>query len=174
MKKIFVWILIIFLIAVSAKYLLHNISFIIPTDNNEEYKTEIIERCLTFEEKKENSQYNNECLINFNETFTPQNVEQAIDYAKKLKFAYRNQDINYLSNILVYPVKINNYNNNDLIINSKEDFLKLDKDILMKESIFKDIDSNRLFWNWQGYMLGNGNIWFWVDEKISNITINLN
>ena len=178
MKKFFITILIFLFILCGI------ITYIILSDNNHfahyildnNYKKEVIERCQTFEEYENGSKTNEpDCLTSFDETFSPFKVKIAIDYAKKIKYAYRKEDINALSNILVYPVRINNYKNKNLTINTKKELLELDKNIISNKSVFDAIDRNKLFWNWQGYMLGNGEFWFWINDnnEIEEITINI-
>ena len=80
-----------------------------------------------------------------------------------------------LSNVVTYPLFIYGYKGHRFIkIKSKEEFLKLDKKIILDKKIYKEIEENKLFWNWKGFMLGQGVIWFWADTDISNISININ
>ena len=43
----------------------------------------------------------------------------------------------------------------------------------MNKTIFNAIDEYPLFWNYQGFMLGNGQIWFFVNDGISDVVLNL-
>ena len=178
MKKFFIIILIfLFILCCIITYKIlsaNNYSEHYILDNN--YKKEVIERCQTFEEhEKDPTTKEPDCLTSFSETFSPFKVKIAINYAKKIKYVYRKEDINALSNILVYPVRINNYKNKNLVINTKKELLELDKNIIVNKSVFDAIDSNKLFWNWQGYMLGNGEFWFWINDnnEIKEVTINI-
>ena len=174
MKKIICFSIILSFIIIT---IIHNYNIVIADskiDINPKYKEEIVKRCQTFEEYENNKLNSNlSCLTNFDETFTPQKVDIAIDFAKKIKYVYRTQDFITLSNILPYPLEINNYKNQNIVIKSKQEFLKLDKEILLNKKIFNKINDNELFWNYKGFMLGNGAIWFWIDNDISNVTINL-
>ena len=140
-----------------------------------ENKKEPIERCPTFEEYENNKKLYKQtsCLVSFNETFTKEKVKTAIIFSQQLKYAYKQQDMELLADIVSYPIYINQYKNKNLVINSKDEFLKLDKNIILNKSIYNDIDGNKLFWNYQGFILGNGKIIFWINEKISDIVINI-
>ncbi len=141
---------------------------------NPQYQLEEIERCPTFEEYERNIYlYRNTCIVNFDDTFTEQKVNLAIDFAKKIKYIYRTQDFPTLANILPYPVYINNYKKKNIVINSKEELLKLNQKNIFKKSTFEAIDNNKLFWNLQGFCLGNGDIWFWIDDEVNSVNINL-
>ncbi len=175
MKKFLCFILILNIIIIfSSIYIDYAISEEEIKNINPQYKLEKIERCPTFEEYEGNIDlYKNTCLVDFDDTFTLQKVSLAIDFAKKIKYVYRTQDFTTLANILPYPVYINNYKKKNIIINSKKELFKLDKNILLNNNIFLEIDQNRLFWNWRGFMLGNGSIWFWIDDEVNSVTINL-
>ena len=140
-----------------------------------ETKKEHIERCPTFEEYENNKKLYKQtpCLVSFNETFTKEKVKTAINFSQQLKYAYKHQDMELLADIISYPLYINQYRNKNIVINSKDEFLKLDKNIILNKSIYNDINDNKLFWNYQGFILGNGKIIFWIDEKVSDIVINI-
>lgn len=142
---------------------------------NPKYQNEKVELCPTFEEYEKNPNlYNITCFVNYNDTFTPQKVDLAIDFVKKIKYVYRTEDFIALVNLLPYPLYINNYKKRNIVINSNKELLKLNKKIILNQSILKTIDNNKLFWNWQGYSIGNGKIWFRIDNNnISDVTINL-
>ncbi len=176
MKK---FLILCFIFIFSSIYINYAISEEEIKNINPQYQLEEIERCPTFEEYESNIDlYKNTCLVDFDDTFTKQKVNLAIDFAKKIKYVYRTQDFTTLANIFPYPVYINNYKKKNIVIDSKEEFLKLNKKNVLKKYIFKKstfeaIDNNKLFWNWQGFCLGNGDIWFWIDDEVNSVTINL-
>ena len=134
-----------------------------------------MERCPTQEEIDKNSDgYTDiKCIVNFDNQITEEKAVLALDFAKKIKYLYRKQDMKALSNILPYPVRINNYKKSNITVKTKKDFLKLDKKIIMNKTIFNAIDEYPLFWNYQGFILGNGQIWFFVNDGISDVVLNL-
>lgn len=112
--------------------------------------------------------------VDSDEIFTQEKINTAIDFSKKIKYIYKIQDMELLAQILPYPVTINKYKNRNITINTKEEFKKLNKNIILNKDIYNAINNNKLFWNWQGFMLGNGQIWFWVDNDVSNVVFNFN
>lgn len=142
---------------------------------NAKYQNEKIERCPTQEEISKNpDKYSNiQCIVSFNEHITEKKAELALDFSKKIKYLYKKQDIKALSNILPYPIRINNYKKSNITVKTKKDFLKLDKKLIMNKTIFNEIDKYPLFWNYQGFMLGDGQIWFFVNDEISDVVLNL-
>lgn len=140
-----------------------------------EYKKEKVELCTPWEETEEIEKSNIICISGSKNLFSEESINIAIDFTKKIKYAYRTQDFELLSNVVTYPLSIYGYKGHRFIeIKSKEEFLKLDKAIILDKEIYKEIEENKLFWNWKGFMLGQGVIWFWVDTDISNISININ
>ena len=142
------------------------------TDNK--YKKEHISLCSSQKEVENNSKLPNKvnCTSANTNLYPKKDIDLAIDFAKKVKYAYRNRDMDYFANILTYPLNIN-YNKTVTTINSKEEFMELDKNVLFGDNKFEEIDKNGLFNNYMGFMLGNGLIWFWSENEISNIVINL-
>jgi len=111
-------------------------------------------------------------------TIQKKQFDTALDYAKKLKYIYKTKNINALANIAPYPnVYINNYKNKKFIkIKSKQQLLKLDKNVLFGKNAYNEINNNAIFWNWRGFMLGAGSVWFFVEKNgdIGDLSINVN
>lgn len=140
-----------------------------------EYKKEKVELCTPWPETEKLEDSKIDCISGSKNLFTEESFDIAIDFTKKIKYAYRTQDFELLSNVVTYPIYIYGYKRHNFVkIKSKEEFLKLDKTIILDKEIYKEIEDNKLFWNWKGFMLGQGVIWFWVDTDISNISININ
>ncbi len=147
---------------------------------NPEYKKEVINWCPSFEETELNEKliekYN--CGAASKEYYAKKQFDTAFDYAKKLKYIYKTRDINALAEIAPYPeVYIHNYKNKDFMeIKSKQQLLKLDKNALFGKSAYNEINNNAIFWNWRGFMLGAGSLWFFVENNgnIGNLSIYVN
>lgn len=140
-----------------------------------EYKKEKVELCIPWEETEKIEKSNIDCISGSKNLFSEESINIAIDFTKKIKYAYKIKNFDILANSFTYPLFIHGYKGQDFIeIKSKEEFLKLDKKIILNKNIYKEIEKNKLFWNWKGFMLGQGVIWFWADTDISDISININ
>ncbi|MBR1617185.1 hypothetical protein IJ670_03450 [bacterium] len=144
--------------SISSNYIDEHIS-ICPTNKDIEKYPELINRCN---------------CTNASDMYSIKTVRLAYDFAKKIKYIYRTKDLRAFANIVPYPVTIRGYYGKNLLINSKVELLKLDRDILFNSLIFNQIDNSALFWNVQGFMLADGAIWYYADDKISDVVINLN
>ncbi len=180
MKKLFIVLIFVTSALYGCSYDIFNKDESGASDFYKNYKKEKIEKCLSYEQAKENPELVDQygCVGGGSDLFSDETVNLAIDYAKQIKYIFKTKDIKTLSQIVSYPVYIHNYpgKDKDIIINSEEELLKLDKNILFPKSTYKAIDENKLFWNWRGFMLGNGEVWFWADDKeskISNLTFNI-
>lgn len=107
--------------------------------------------------------------------YSKQQREIALDFAKKIKYIYKTQDINALANIAPYPnVYIHNYKNKKFIeIKSKEELLKLDKSILLNKSMLDEINNSYLNWYWAGFEFSKGGVLFFVKDKVDMLSIHL-
>lgn len=97
---------------------------------NNEYKKETIEICLSSGKTLNtvNFKDNIDCISGELNIFSQNSVNLAIDFSKKLKYAYKTQNFKLLADILTYPLFIHGYKGEKLIIiNSKEEFFKTDK-----------------------------------------------
>ena len=147
---------------------------------NLEYKKEIVNWCQSFEERNDGNQAmlieKYQCIGASKKCFPKEYFPIALDFAKKLKYIYRTKDINALANIAPYPeVYIYNYKNKDFIeIKSKQQLLKLDKNILLKRSIFDDINKSYINWSWRGFEFSQAGILFFVENnKVTMLSIHL-
>ena len=170
MKKILISILILFSIntTINAK----------PINPN--YKKEVVNFCPSFEDRTDTNQvmlikkYN--CIGASKNCFPKEYFDVALDFAKKLKYVYRTKDIQALADIAPYPsVYIENYKNKEFIkIKSKQQLLRLDKNILLNRSMFKKINESYINWSWRGFDFSRVDIMFFIENnKVVMLAINL-
>jgi len=145
---------------------------------NSDYKKEEFHWCPSMEEagywrKKYIDKYG--CIGASIDLYSKQQREIALDFAKKLKYIYKTQDINALANIAPYPnVYIHNYKNKKFIeIKSKEELLKLDKSILFNKSMLDEINSSYLNWYWAGFEFSTDGVLFFIKDKVEMLSIRL-
>ena len=147
---------------------------------NPEYKKETINWCPSFEESEKHPELVEKygCGAGGQNYYSKKQFDVAYDYAKKIKYIYKTKDIEALANIAPYPnVYIEKYKNKKFIqIKSKEELLKLDKNALFGKSAYDEINNSAIFWNWRGFNLGRGSVWFFVEEdgSIGNLSIYVN
>ena len=149
---------------------------------NEAYKKENISMCMTFEEAEKDPEKakNASCIADCRANFSEESCAAGVDFAKKIKYAFRHKDFETFANIIPYPITISEIETSSgkvkssITISSKRELLNLDKGKIMNDKIFKAIDENDIFVNWKGFMLGNGTIWwFQSGSKISDLRINI-
>ena len=110
---------------------------------------------------------------------TPERAKQqreiALDFAKKIKYIYKTQDINALANIAPYPnVFIYNYKNKKFIkIKTKEELLKLDKNVLLNRNTSSKINESFLNWSWEGFNFSHCGVLFFIENKVVMLAISL-
>ena len=86
---------------------------------------------------------------------TSEEVEQ---FAEEIKNDILKRDWDALSEKISYPIAING-----TTVNNREDFLKLDIDGKLNQEFVEAIRAEtcrKMFCNWQGVMMGDGQIWF--------------
>ena len=112
--------------------------------------------------------------------FSEDSCAAGVDFAKKLKYVFRNKDFETFANIIPYPITISEIETSSgkekssITINSKRELLNLDKGKIMNDKIFKAIDENGIFVNWKGFMLGQGEFWwFQSGNETSGLSINI-
>ena len=88
--------------------------------------------------------------------------QNALKYATKIKEVIEAENFEEFANMIHYPITINDYYGEGkyVVVENKEQFLKLDKKIVFNEHLKKSLKTNEIFVNWQGFMIGNGDIWF--------------
>ena len=88
--------------------------------------------------------------------------QNALKYATKIKEVIEAENFEEFANMIHYPIAINDYYGEGkyIVIENKEQFLKLDKKIIFNKHLKKTLKTNEIFVNWQGFMIGNGDIWF--------------
>ncbi len=107
--------------------------------------------------------------------YSKQQREIALDFAKKIKYIYKTQDINALANIAPYPnVFIYNYKNKKFIkIKTKEELLKLDKNVLLNRNTSSKINESFLNWSWEGFNFSHCGVLFFIENKVVMLAISL-
>lgn len=145
---------------------------------NSDYKKEEFNWCPSMEEagywrEKYIDKYG--CIGASIDLYSKQQREIALDFAKKLKYIYKTQDINALADIAPYPdVFIYNYKNKKFIkIETKEELLKLDKNVLLNKNTSNKIDESFLNWSWEGFNFSHCGVLFFVENKVVMLTISL-
>ena len=85
-------------------------------------------------------------------------------FANKFKEAVVNKDRNTVASMILYPTKAI-LKNKAVIINNEKGFLELYDDIFDKDlnSKIANADTHNMFANYQGVMLGDGEVWFGSD-----------
>ena len=145
----------------------------------DEYKKETVNWCPASEDSndiiREKLIEKYDCIGASKKCYNQKQYEIALDYAKKIKYIFRTKDLNALANIAPYPsVYIYNYKNKEFIeIKSKQQLLKMDRKAILNRNTYNDIYKSNLFWNWKGFMLGRGAIWFYVEDKVVMLAIYL-
>ena len=94
--------------------------------------------------------------------WTEQEQVAALDFAKKVKTAIINKDMNKISELIAFPIVIDFVQSKDEItVKNVQDFLKLKFDDIFSQKMCKKIiETKELFANQHGFMFGNGEIWF--------------
>lgn len=153
------------IILISQVYAEKNI--ITPKNNQIIYKEEKREK---FKIKSiQGREYENRINGIFDLSITDQDIQDFLDSAKK---AILTNEPNIIANIFSFPMRLNS-DKEKIIINSKKDFI-INYNQIVTETIIELIlkaDINELFVNYQGFMIGDGEIWFNPYDGI--ITINI-
>ena len=145
---------------------------------NPDYQKEEFHWCPSMEEagywtEKYIDKYN--CIAASINLYSKQQYEIALDFAKKIKYIYKTQDINALANIAPYPnVFIYNYKNKKFIkIKTKEELLKLDKNVLLNRNTSSKINESFLNWSWEGFNFSHCGVLFFIENKVVMLAISL-
>lgn len=163
-------------------FVLHNFFYVFAkadsTIINPDYKKEEFYWCPSMEEaefQREKYIEKYECIGASKNLYSKEQQDIALDFAKKLKYIYKTQDINALANIAPYPdVFIYNYKNKKFIkIETKEELLKLDKNVLLNKNTSNKIDESFLNWSWEGFNFSHCGVLFFVENKVVMLTISL-
>lgn len=94
--------------------------------------------------------------------------ESVEKFADKFKHAVVNRDKDIVASMILFPAQAI-FKDKTIIINTKEEFLKLYDTILDKDLINKISRANthKMFCNYQGAMIGDGDVWFSkIDDSI--------
>lgn len=135
--------------------------------NDTAYEKEEILLCPTFDELEQNPELEKlECGCGA-DLFPESDMQAAITFLKKVKYAIKHKDINYLADVVVYPFNIVSNGDDDITIKSKKELLKYDYN-----KIFNCKMNDRLFWNWRGFFYDG--IQFYINEgKVIELNINI-
>ena len=135
--------------------------------NDTAYEKEEILLCPTFDELEQNPELEKlECGCGA-DLFPESDMQAAITFLKKVKYAIKHKDINYLADVVVYPFNIVSNGDDDITIKSKKELLKYDYN-----KIFNCKMNDRLFWNWRGFFYDG--IQFYINEgKVIELSINI-
>ena len=92
------------------------------------------------------------------ESIQSSETEEVEQFAEEIKNDVLKHDWDALSEKISYPIAING-----TTVNNREDFLKLDIDGKLNQEFVEAIRAEtcrKMFCNWQGVMMGDGQIWF--------------
>ena len=92
------------------------------------------------------------------ESFQSSETEEVEQFAEEIKNDVLKHDWDALSEKISYPIAING-----TTVNNREDFLKLDIDGKLNQEFVEAVRAEtcrKMFCNWQGVMMGDGQIWF--------------
>lgn len=97
--------------------------------------------------------------------WSQEDCEKAIKFAQKIVGAIKDKDLEKLSTMIRYPITVQIGASEDKIeIKNKDNLLTLRfENLFTDEMCTRIIETTNLFCNWQGFMLGNGEIWFYPD-----------
>ncbi|MCR5798384.1 MAG: hypothetical protein K6G63_10775 [Eubacterium sp.] len=102
---------------------------------------------------------------------TDKSTKEVESFAKEVKKAVMNDDWKTLADKISYPIKIYDQN-----IKNKKAFIKKMNNSDLEEQFFQEIgkeDCKKMFSNWRGIMMGNGEIWIGeVNKELKVISIN--
>ena len=135
--------------------------------NDTAYEKEEILLCPTFDELEQNPELEKLGCGCGADLFPESDMQAAITFLKKVKYAIKHKDINYLADVVVYPFNIVSYGDDDITIKSKKELLKY-----YYNKIFNCKINDRLFWNWRGFFYDG--IQFYINEgKVIELNINI-
>ena len=98
-------------------------------------------------------------------------TQEQIEFVNKLKNATKAEDKEWISSVIAYPVLVILENGERTQIKDKFDFIKNYDTIFhanIKDAILKQ-EIGDLFFNWQGLMVGHGQVWIWEEAKEKDI-----
>lgn len=117
-----------------------------------------------------NTSYEEDSNKYVNSIYSQEEMKEAYAFANKVQNIFKNEDINTLADLIDYPIKILGGD-----ISNKQEFIKLDTEMLFADVVKNNVCNSELSANGQGFMLGNGpNLWFgFIDGKLKIYAINL-
>ena len=163
-------------------FILYNFVCVFAQTNNAvinpDYKKEEFSWCPSAERAEHyREKYINKygCIGASINLYSERQREIALDFAKKIKYIYKTQDINALADIAPYPnVFLYNYKNKKFVkIKSKEELLKLDKNVLLNRNTSNKINESFLNWSWEGFNFSHCGLLFFVENNVTMLAISL-
>lgn len=109
--------------------------------------------------------------INYYELFTNEDAETVESFAAEVRQQIVDRDWEGLSDNILFPITISTK-----AYNSKEEFLAADWDSILSEEFFNAIEEENcenLFCNYEGVMLGNGEVWISEQLDDNNVSCGL-
>lgn len=94
-----------------------------------------------------------------NVNFSREQMKIGYQFADEIKSIVKNKNINTFAELLKYPLTINK-NDKNITISSKQQLINYGAEEIFTKDFIKNVCENDLFVNYQGFMLGNGEIWF--------------
>jgi hypothetical protein len=108
----------------------------------------------------------------------PETARGARAFLAKLKAAVQANDKKAVASMVHYPLKFNTSKKNSLIEDRKQFLRQYSRimDAAVRSKIVDDKSSRCLFANWQGFMIGDGEVWFQESSPglFEIITVNAN
>jgi len=92
--------------------------------------------------------------------YSDEERKNAYKFAYKINTVFQSEDIEELANMIYYPITIGK-----IQLKNKQEFLNSDKQLIFNERIKQATKNKAIFDNYQGFMFGNGEIWF---SKVGN------
>lgn len=104
-------------------------------------------------------------------SFAYEVTQEQIEFVNKLKNATKAEDKEWISSVIAYPALVILENGDRMQIKNKLDFIT-NYDVIfhanVKDAILKQEIAD-LFFNWQGLMVGHGQVWIWEETKEKDI-----
>lgn len=131
-----------------------------------DYKSEQILLCPTFEEMEQNPELSNLGCACGSDLFSKEDMDTAVEFLKKIKYAVKENDTDYIVNAFTYPLTIES-STKTYTINTPEDFYMRNFNL---SKLLPIPPNERLFWNYQGFMY-SGLRFYVKDNKIIELKI---
>ena len=91
--------------------------------------------------------------------YSREQMIKGYEFAEQIKSAVKNKDLNFIADNINYPITINN-NDENIYISDKNQLVNYNIEEFFTKDFIENVCNDDLFVNSQGFMLGNGEIWF--------------